>query len=495
MTTDTQTTDVENENEEEKQKLSLDVQVDKPSTCQRHITVTISKDDVNRYFDEAYSDLMPKASVPGFRSGRAPRKLVESKFRSEVADQVKGSLLMDSMTQITEDNDFSAISEPEFDFDAIELPDDGALTFEFDLEVRPEFDMPKWKGLALEKATREFGKKDIDEHLEELLGRRGKLVSTDEAASAGDYVVANLKVTHDGNVVSEAESQSLRVRKILSFPDGQIDGFDELMIGAKGGEKKDTKVTISYDAPNVDLQGKEVSVDFDVVEIKKLELPKIDDELLEKLGGYETEGDLRDAIKQELERRLGFQQQQKIRGQITQKLTQGADWDLPPDLLKRQSGRELERAKLELRRNGYSEDEIQAYENELRQNSQASTKRALQEHFIFERIAEEEEIDADPQDYDMEIALIAAQSNEPPRRVRARIEKKGLMDALRNQIIERKVIEMITSSAEFTETELEMEQNVTQAVEHFLCGKSDFAIPEAKHGGGAQELQTPSDHS
>ena len=75
---------------------------------------------------------------------------------SRSTDQVKGSLLMDSMTQISEEHDFSAISEPDFDFDAIEIPDEGPLTFEFDLEVRPEFDMPKWKGLKLERLTREF---------------------------------------------------------------------------------------------------------------------------------------------------------------------------------------------------------------------------------------------------------------------------------------------------------------------------------------------------
>ena len=93
-------------------------------------------------------------------------------------------------------------------------------------------------------------------------------------------------------------------------------------------------------------------------------------------------------------------------------LTEAADWELPPDLLQRQSRRELERAVLELRRSGFSDAEIRAHENELRQNSAASTARAFKEHFILERIAEEEKIDAEPDDYDDEIRLIAAQSGE-----------------------------------------------------------------------------------
>ena len=137
--------DVENEAEEEKQKLSLDIKVSEPNACQRHVTVTISREDVDRYLNEAYSELMPTASVPGFRSGRAPRKLVEQRFREQIGDQVKGSLLMDSMSQVTDEQDFSAISEPDFNFDAIEVPEEGPMTFEFDLEVRPEFEMPTWK--------------------------------------------------------------------------------------------------------------------------------------------------------------------------------------------------------------------------------------------------------------------------------------------------------------------------------------------------------------
>ena len=82
------------------------------------MTVTVSREDVDRYLDEAYSELMPTANVPGFRAGRAPRKLVEQRFREQISEQVKGSLLMDSMAQVTDEHDFSAISEPDFDFDA-----------------------------------------------------------------------------------------------------------------------------------------------------------------------------------------------------------------------------------------------------------------------------------------------------------------------------------------------------------------------------------------
>ena len=90
--------------------MKLDLKVESKSACERHFTVTIPREDIDRYFADAFTELMPKAAVPGFRAGRAPRKLVESRFKSQVKEQVKGSLLMDSLSQITEDASFSPIS-------------------------------------------------------------------------------------------------------------------------------------------------------------------------------------------------------------------------------------------------------------------------------------------------------------------------------------------------------------------------------------------------
>ena len=217
------------------------------------------------------------------------------------------------MTQITEDNDFSAISEPDFDFEAIELPEDGPLKFEFDLEVRPEFDTPNWKGLELERPTREFSAADIDQHLEGMLSSQGALTPHEGAVEERDYIVANVKFSHDGEIVSELEEQTIRALPTLSFADGLIEGFDKLIVGAKADDKKSTKVTVSHDAPNEELQGKDVDVEFEILEAKRLELPKLDDEMLSKFGDFASEGDFRDALKSDLERRLTYQQQQKIR--------------------------------------------------------------------------------------------------------------------------------------------------------------------------------------
>jgi trigger factor len=472
--------------EEQAERLNLEVKVDPRSTCERHVTVTIPREEIDRYFDKEFTELMPSAHVPGFRPGHAPRKLVENRFRKDIVGKVKSELVMNSLTQVNDDEKLSAISEPNFDFEAIELPEEGPLTFEFDIEVRPEFEIPQWRGLKIEKPMREFNAADVDDTLKDILARRGRLAPFNGSAESGDYITANLTFKHGETVLASAEEEVIRIRPTLSFRDGNIEKFDTLMVGVRAGETRQGEAQLSNDAPNEALRGQKVTAIFEVLEVKKLETPELTPELLDELGGFADVGELRDAILEQLGRQLEYDQHRRAREQITAALTVAADWDLPPAMLQRQSRRELQRAIMELQRSGFGEEDIRAHENALRQNSMASTARALKEHFILERIAEDEEIDADEQDYESEIRLIAAQTDESPRRVRARLEKSGSMDVLRNQIVERKVIDRILSHATFKEVPYEFHRNDETAVDRAAGGGEQVDIPEAKYDEGEE---------
>ena len=466
--------------DEEKERLQLTVDVASPSACQRHVTVSVDRSDIERYFNDAFSEMMPTAAVPGFRPGRAPRKLVENRFRKEVSEKVKSSLLMDSLSQVSDEQKLAAISEPDLDLEAVDLPDDGPLTFEFDLEVRPEFDVPDWKGLSVARPVREFDDRDVDRRLEKILARYGTLVPYEGKAEPGDYLSLNICATHEGEELASTEEEVVRLASVLSLRDGNVEGFDKLMHQVAAGDVREAEVQLTAEAPNKELRGKRVQLRLEVLEVKKLEAPKLTPEFLQEMGDFNSEEELRSAIRNDLERQLGYHQAQQIRRQITSALTASAEWELPPGLLERQSARELDRTTLELRRNGFSDAEIRARENELRQNIAASTATALKEHFILERIAEEENIEADNQDYDAEVRLIAAQSGESPRRVRARVEKEGLTDALRNQIIERKVVELVRTHARFQDKPFQPDDRDVEAVD-FSAGGGDAkpVMPEA----------------
>ena len=468
--------------QQDQPKLNLSVNVDQTSACGRHVTVTIPREDIERYFSDQFDDLVPKAEVPGFRPGKAPRKLVEKKFRKQLSDQVKGQLIMDSLAQVSETEDFSAISEPDLDYEQVKIPEEGDFRYEFNIEVRPEFEVPKYKGLELTRPEHEFTDDDVNDHIKSLGQLHGDLVPVDEPVQAGDVVICKVTTRQGDQVISTHDEVSLQVRSELDASDGVVKDFDKLMVGAKADDKKTTKVTLSDFADNESLRGQEVEVEFEVLDVKRVEEIAAD-EMVEKTGVASLE-ELQNSVRQMLEQRLQYAQRQTIRDQISAALTESADWSLPEDLLQRQSRREMQRAVMEMRSSGFSEPEIVARENQLRKDVNEKTATLLKEHFILERIAEAESIEDQPQDYELEIAKIAIQQNDSPRRVRSRLERTGQMDSLRNMIIEQKVIDVITSEAKFKGTDYQFKDDQSSTSVNIFFGGRKQVIPEAKYDGG-----------
>lgn len=463
-----------------KQPLNLQLDIQKKSACERHVKVSIPRGDIDQYYKKQFDDLAPKAEVPGFRIGKAPRQFVENKFRKQVADQVKGALIMDSLAQISEGDHFSAISEPDLAYDKIDIPETGPMTFEFNIEVRPEFDLPKWKGISLEKLERNVTDEELNLRLAYLRNRSAALIPVEEAAKAEDTVVCKITARLDGKVVTEAEEVRMAVLPTAIFEDARLEGFDKLMVGAKAGDKREAKVAISEFAGNPEIQGKTVDAEFEVLEVKRYE--SLSDEQVQERYGVSSIGEIKDLIKDSIAKQQEYEQGQAIRQQISQMLTESATWELPPDLLRRQFRRELHRALMELQSSGYSPEEIHLRENSLRQDILRRTETLLKEHFILERIAEEEKVEDSPEDYELEIARIAASSQESPRRVRAKLERQGQMDVLRNMIIERKVLELIENNAVIKAAPKKGIEKVTEsAVEFAFGGGVGEEIPEAKY--------------
>jgi trigger factor len=312
-----------------------------------------------------------------------------------------------------------------------------------------------------------------------MLTGYGQLVPKSGEAELGDYIVTKLSFSYDGQEFSSADEETIRIRPTLSFNDGSISDFDKLMKGVKAGDIRETETILSQNATNISYRGKSVHAKFEIKEIKKLELPEITPEFLKSLGDFNNIGDLKDAVLDALERQLVYEQHRYVRQQVIDLLTINMTWELPPALLQRQSNRELQRMILELQRSGYTDQEIKSQINYLRQNSKAVVAQALKEHFILEKIAEVEKIVETENDYDTEIRLIASQQGVSPRRIRAQLEKQGEMDILRNQIIERKVLDLILSKATITEFPYEIEGVTEEAMDYAMAGGNQSKIHEA----------------
>ena len=298
---------------QEKAPIQLEVTVESPQACLREVVVTIPEAEVQRYLKDAYDELVPEAQVPGFRSGRAPRKLVEKQFKDRVTEQVKGSLLMDSLSQVTDSEDFSAIGEPDFDYNSIEIPDSGDFKYQFQIEVRPEFDTPTWKGLDITKPVEEIGEGEVQQAIDRVLSKYATLEATDAPAKLGDTLLVSAKFTLDDKVISEMEEEKVTLQERLSFTDAVAADFGSAMTGVTEGDSKSVSVTLADGIEDESLRGKEVEATFSVVEVLKREMPELTESFLEELGDFDSEDELKSFVKDSLVRQADYRTQQELR--------------------------------------------------------------------------------------------------------------------------------------------------------------------------------------
>lgn len=459
-------------------KMSLDVNVENAGPCKKHIRVKVPRQDIEHYYGEAIGEMEGNAAVPGFRVGHVPKKLLERRFKKEIADQVKQTILFQSLEQIAEDQELDPINEPNLDVAALEIPEEGDFEYEFDVEVRPEFDLPNYKGLKIKRPVRDVTDEEVESNLQRYLAQYSRLVPYEGAAEKNDYIVADVEFLHKGERLHKIREETIQLRPVLRFYDAEVDNFDGRMKGVKAGETREIDITVSTEASRMEYRGESLKAVFHVHDVKRAETPELNSEMLERFG-VESEDDLRKQVREMLERQVRYQQRQQTRAQVLEKITASADWDLPEQLVRRQTDNALRREILEMQQAGFSRQDVQARENELRQKAITTTRQALKEHFVLDKIATQENIETEPQDIESEILMMALQSGENPRRVRSRLQKSGLIENLDAQLRERKTVDFIIEHAKFEDVKSDAPvPSRVEAVPHSVCGLTTDAAPE-----------------
>jgi trigger factor len=465
--------------EEPSGKLKQQVEVKDVGPCKKHIKVTIDRDTVDGRLEEKYAKLMTDAEVPGFRPGKAPRKIILRKFEKAVKDEVRGELLMASLEQMAEDHDIAPLAPPDLKPDAIEIPKEGPFTYEFDVEVRPEFDLPNYKGLNLKRPVKTFGDADVEAEERRILAPYGQLVPKPEGnAQIGDYLVVDMTSKLGDQVVGTSKEVTLRIDSRLAFKDGVAEKFGAQTVGAKAGDQRLIDVTVSDNVADGRLKGTVLKSTLDVKDVKTLRLPELTHEFLHTFGVH-SEEELRTKIRDLLQRRLEYQQRQSAREQVIEQIDAASRWDLPQDMLMRQARRTLQRRIMEMRQAGMSDDEIRGRQRVLEQDILRSTALGLKEHFVMQKIAEAEKIEINDDDIDLEIERIAYQNNESPRRVRSQLEKEDLLEALAVQLLERKALDLILEHAQYEDVPLDKATDETVATAEQQMVEGELKDPTA----------------
>jgi trigger factor len=477
--------------DEKKDKLTQTVDIRDIGPCKKHIKVTVDRTDIDKLLNEKFSELVRDATVPGFRPGKAPRKVITRRYHKEVTDQVRGQLLLASLEQLAEENDVAPLSAPNIDPTSIEIPKEGPFIYEFDVEVRPQFDLPEYKGLKLKRPTKTFSDADVAKEERRLLSRYGQLVPKEHGPiEMEDYITVDLTTRFGDKVIGEMKETVFRVDDRLVFKDGIAEKFAEQTRGAKAGDKREVDITMSDAVAVPELRGRTVKATVEIKDVKKMRLPDLTHEFLHTFSCHSAE-QLHEKVRVLLDRRLEYEQRQSAREQVLGQIAAATTWQLPQDLLQRQARKHLARKVMEMQEAGMSEDEIRGRERLMMQDVYRSTALALKEHFVLQKIAEVEKLEVNDEDINDEIERLAEQEGESPRRVRARLEKDDLLETLAAQIIERKALNLILETAEYEDVNVDekMAGPVNTVEEQAVSGemKDPTAAPPPEEAADAAE--------
>jgi len=475
------------------EKLHQAVELVDVGPCRKHIKVTIERGDITSRLEVKFSELVVDAAVPGFRPGKAPRKMIERRFHKEVSDQVKAEVLLASLEQLAEDHDVAPLSAPNIDPSKIEIPKEGPMIYEFEVEVRPEFDLPNYKGLKLRRPVQTFTDEDVDKEMSRILAPYGQLIPKEGAAEVGNYVIADMTTRFHDAVIGSAKEVTLRVDDRLAFKDGVAATFGKQVVGARAGDARVVDILMSDSVALEQLRGLTVLATLEIKDVKQMRLPELTHEFLHNFGVH-SEEQFREMIRVLLERRLEYQQRQAARDQVLEQIVGATQWELPRDLLMRQARKAMARRVMEMEEAGMSQDEIRGRRRLLEQDVLRNTETALKEHFVLQKIAEVEKLDVNDDEIDNEIGRIADQNKESPRRVRARLEKDDLIDTLAAQLIERKTLDLVLESAVYEDVPVSPAAEPTMATVEEQAVPGEMKDPTAEPAKAEEEESAPDEH-
>jgi trigger factor len=443
----------------------------------------VDRKQIDERFDEKFSELTlsDQPQVRGFRPGKAPRKIIEKRYYESVSEEVKTQVLMASLEQLAEEQSIAPLSPPELDPNAIEIPKEGPFVYEFDIEVRPEFDLPDYKGLKLRRPVHTFAEAEVAKEKKRLLEPYGQLAPKDgdpPVVAIDDYVTADVVITYAGRELNRLQEVRFKVEKQLALSDGIAEDFGAKLSGAKPGDVRTVDITLSQELGTEALRGRKVEATFTVKDVKVVRPPELTRDMLEEVFGVSTPEAFDELVKTVLERRLEYTQRQEARKQVLEQIAASADWELPQDMLRRQARKTLARKMMEMKNAGMSDQQIAGRRRVLEQDVIRSTAAALKEHFVLQKVAEVEKLEITDDEIDDEVDRLADQSGESPRKVRARLDKEDLMEALATDLLERKALDLVLSTATFEDYEMSPEERAAQSEE--VATVSAQAAPEAE---------------
>jgi trigger factor len=441
----------------------MNIVVEKQPKCIAVLNVEVPSADVAAKRASIASTYASQAKIAGFRPGKAPKNVIQKRFGKQISEELTEALFGEACDQALEKENLKVL---DFGFpDNLNERPDGSIAFVTKLILAPEFTLPEYKGIEVKAPSAEITDEELGSQLENLRERLAEFDDiSDRALQNDDIAVVDFTTTVDGQPLTEAigeKGQYLAKRENhwLPIKEGSfLPGYAEQLVGLSIGDSKDVTITLDDEFPFEELRGKEITLHTTLTGIKAANLPALDDAFAEKL----VPGKTLDEIKSLIRENMGNEKSKQIGefkvNQIVEHLNKVVNFDLPDEIVQRETQNQANQLVEEGSRKGASDEDMLSQQEQI---FTVATQRALtnlRTNFILQEIAAAEKITVADSDLLAHIAKIAESRREPIKKVIKDLQKKRQIQSIRNSMLIGQTIDFLLEQAKVTEvSEAELE--------------------------------------
>lgn len=413
------------------------------------LEVEVDSAKVDEAIDKAFKKVVKRVNVPGFRRGKVPRPIFEQRFGVAVLyEDALDILLPEAYAQAVRETEIEPVSRPEIDI--VQLEKGKSLIFKATVTVKPEVQLGDYKGLTVEKKEFAVTDEDVQKELENLQKSHAEIVVLEDGAvENGDIVILDFKGFVDGEAFEggEAEKYQLEIGSGTFIP-----GFEEQLVGMKKGEDKEINVTFpdNYHVPA--LAGKPAVFQIHLHEIKRKQLPALDDEFAKDISEFDTLDELKADIENKLKEKAKSEEKKYIEEQVIDKAVANATIDLPEVMIENEIDAMLEDFKQRLQMQGIPYDAYLRFtgssEEKWRSEMKENAEKRVRTRLVLEEIGKAERVEASEDDIREEIAKIADSARMDFDQVKQILEARDAdLKALAGEIAIRKTISFLIENS------------------------------------------------
>ena len=435
----------------------MNIVVEKQPKCVATLRVEIPSEKVSGQRDQIVRGYASKARVPGFRPGKAPRALVEKRFEKEINDELNGVLINEAYDEALKQEQLKVL-----DFGVPEnltTNADGSVSFQSKLTLAPEVTLPAYKGITVKVPPVALPEEELNAQLESLRERFADFKDVEgRAAELGDFAVIDYTSTVDGQPTDEFLGKAAGY---LSGREGfwvKLDeqaflpGFAPQLVGVSVGESKEIKVTLPEDFPVADVRNKELVFQATVKELKKAELPELNDELAARLLPGKGIEDIKSLIRENLEGERARKISDLKVNQIVSYFNEQVDFDLPEELVNQETQSQADAMVNRGIQSGMSEDEVTSQQAEIFASAGTQAVANLRTNFILQEIARAENLQVADQELVNHLVQIANQRKIAPKKFIKDLQRNGRIPNIRSSMVIGKAIDFLVEHATVEET-------------------------------------------